>query len=164
MDATYIDFEGTGNQGQGSSPVEDTSGAGGNPGQQEDTTALNGNDKDDITNNGGDNNNPPADTSNQDDTNNSVTGELGVGDTIDVDGTIYTIAENGDLVNDKGEVFKEAKDVKDWLASVEVEDENADSSITLSAIQEALGVTITDEEGKDVAFTDDAAGVKAYVD
>ena len=34
----------------------------------------------------------------------------------------------------------------------------------MSAIQEALGVTITDEEGKDVAFTDDAAGVKAYVD
>lgn len=164
MAVTDIDFEGTGNQGQGSSPVEDTSGAGGNPDQQKDTTALNGNDKDDITDNGGDNNNPPADTSDQDDTNNPVTGELGVGDTIDVDGTIYTVAENGDLVDDKGRVFKEAKDVKDWLASVEVEDENADSSITLSAIQEALGVTITDEEGKDVTFTDDAAGVKAYVD
>lgn len=164
MAATDIDFEGTGNQGQGSSPVEDTSGAGGNPGQQEDTTALNGNDKDDITNNGGDSNNLPADTSKQDDTNNPVTGELGVGDTIEVEGTIYTVAENGDLVDDKGTVFKEAKDVKDWLASVEVEDENADSSITLSAIQEALGVTITDEEGKDVTFTDDAAGVKAYVD
>lgn len=164
MAVTDIDFEGAGNQGQGSSSANETSGTIGNPGQQDDTTALNGDDKDDITNNGSDNNNPPADTSNQDDTNNSSTGELAVGDTIDVEGTIYTVAENGDLVDDKGTIFKEAKDVKDWLASVEVEDENETSPITLSSIQEALGVTITDEEGKDVSFTDDAAGVKAYVD
>ena len=164
MAVTDIDFEGAGNQGQGSSSANETSGTVGNPGQQDDTTALNGDDKDDITNKGSDNNNPPANTSNQDDTNNFSTGELAVGDTIDVEGTIYTVAENGDLVDDKGTIFKEAKDVKDWLASVEVEDENETSPITLSSIQEALGVTITDEEGKDVSFTDDAAGVKAYVD
>lgn len=164
MAVTDIDFEGTGNQGGVTPPVDNPSGDSQQTITNNDTTNLGGSEADDITNKPVESGDTAEDIKPAEDTNTSSTGELTSGDTIDVDGTIYTVAENGDLVDDKGNVFKEAKDVQSWLASVEIEDENADSPITLSSIQEALGVTITDEDGKDVTFTDDADGVKAYVD
>lgn len=164
MAFTEIDFEGTGNQGGATLPVDNPSGGSQQTVANSDTTNLGGGEADDITNKPAESDDTTVETKPAEDTNTSATGELTAGDTIDVDGTIYTVAENGDLVDDKGNVFKEAKDVQSWLASVEVEDENANSPITLSSIQEALGVTITDEDGKDVTFTDDADGVKAYVD
>lgn len=164
MAVTDIDFEGTGNQGGATPPVDNPSGGSQQTVTNSDTTNLGGGEADDITNKPDESGDTAGETKPAEDTNTSATGELTAGDTIDVDGTIYTVAENGDLVDDKGNVFKEAKDVQSWLASVEVEDENANSPITLSSIQEALGVTITDEDGKDVTFTDDADGVKAYVD
>ena len=164
MAVTDIDFEGTGNQGGATTPVDNPSSGSQQTVTNSDTTNLGGGEADDITNKPAESGDTAGETKPAEDTNTSATGELTAGDTIDVDGTIYTVAENGDLVDDKGNVFKEAKDVQSWLASVEVEDENADSPITLSSIQEALGVTITDEDGKDVTFTDDADGVKAYVD
>ena len=164
MAVTDIDFEGTGNQGGVTPPVDNPSGDSQQTVTNNDTTNLGGSEADDITNKPAESGDTAEEIKPAEDTNTSSTGELTTGDTIDVDGTIYTVTENGDLVDDKGNVFKEAKDVQSWLASVEIEDENADSSITLSSIQEALGVTITDEDGKDVTFTDDANGVKAYVD
>lgn len=164
MAVTDIDFEGTGNQGGVTPPVDNPSGDSQQTITNNDTTNLGGSEADDITNKPAESGDTAEEIKPTEDTNTSSTGELTAGDTIDVDGTIYTVAENGDLVDDKGNVFKEAKDVQSWLASVEIEDENADSTITLSSIQEALGVTITDEDGKDVTFTDDADGVKAYVD
>lgn len=160
-----IDFEGVGGQEQNVEPTDNTSGANSNGTKQEDVTALNGDDKDDIT--GKSNESAEKEekekTEKKDDAN-SPTGELATGDTVEVDGTTYTVADNGDLVDDKGNVFKEAKDVAEWLKSVEVEDGSEDAPITLADIQDALGVTITDENGKDVEFTNDAAGVKSYVD
>lgn len=164
MAVTDIDFEGTGNQGGATPPVDNPSGGSQQTITNSDTTNPGGGEIDDITNKPAESGDTAGETKPAENINTSATGELTAGDTIDVDGTIYTVAENGDLVDDKGNVFKEAKDVQSWLASVEVENENADSPITLSSIQEALGVTITDEDGKDVTFTDDADGVKAYVD
>ena len=164
MAVSDIDFEGTGNQGNISNPVDDPSNKGEGIVDQNDVTPLDGGDIDDVTGKDNNTNNPPANNNTDETDDNPSTGELAVGDSIDVDGTIYTVAENGDLVDEKGNVFKEAKDVADWLKSVEVEDGNEDSTLTLSSIQEALGVTITDENGKPVVFTDDANGVKSYVD
>ena len=164
MAVTDIDFEGTGNQGGVTPPVDNPSGDSQQTVTNNDTTNLGGSEADDITNKPAESGDTTGEIKPAEDTNTSSTGELIAGDTIDVDGTIYTVAENGDLVDDKGNVFKEAKDVQSWLASVEVEDENADSPITLSSIQEALGVAITDEDGKDVTFTADANGVKADVE
>lgn len=125
---------------------------------QDDVTNLNGGDTPDIT--GTDNQERETEETKVDD--NPSTGELGVGDTIDYDGVIYTVANNGDLVDDKGNVFKEAKDVDAWLKSVDVQDDDSDG-MSISAIQDALGVEITDEAGNPVEFTNDAAGVKSYV-
>ena len=160
MAVSDIDFEGTNVQGNSGNTDNNPD----VPTNKEDVTNLGGNDVDDIT--GKDSDEPANDnTGNNDDNNdNPSTGELNVGDQLEVDGITYTVAQNGDLVDDKGNVFKEAKDVADWLKSVNVENDEPDSSITLASIQESLGVTITDENGKPVSFTDDAAGVKAYVD
>ena len=160
MAVSDIDFEGTNVQGNDGNTGNNSDVST----NKEDVTNLGGNDVDDITNkdSGELNSDNTENKDNNDD--NSSTGELNVGDQLEVDGITYTVAQNGDLVDDKGNVFKEAKDVADWLKSVNLENNESDSSITLASIQESLGVTITDENGKPVSFTDDAAGVKAYVD
>ena len=164
MANTDIDFEGTGIQGQSSNTVTDTSDKTDVTNTQDDVTNLNGGGAEDVTGKDGNSDKGTnADDTNTDD-NNSSTGELVTGDSIDVDGTVYTVDDKGNLIDDKGNIFKEAKDVAEWLKSVEVEDDTNDSPLSLSAIQEALGVTITDENGNEVSFTDDAEGVKSYVD
>ena len=92
--------------------------------------------------------------------NNSSTGELVAGDNVEFEGETYTVAENGDLVDKDGKVFKEAKDVKDWMESLQ---EETDDTISLETIQDAFGQTIVGEDGKPVEFTNDVAGVQAYV-
>lgn len=159
-----IDFEGANNAGGNinndtNSAVLDS---------KDDVTHLNGGDVDDITNSSTDDDkNKPDDkdgNNNDQQNDNTSTGELNFGDQLEVDGVTYTVAENGDLVDDKGNVFKEAKDVAEWLKSVDVKDENDDSPLTISSIQEAVGITVTDENGNAVEFTDDAEGVKSYID
>ena len=177
MPIADIDFEGTGenrtNSGTGNS--SEGNGSQGNGGQ-EDITTLNGGGHADITakdgNHSSDEGNNDQGGNQGDESNNgekgddtSSTGELSEGDTIEFDGITYTVDASGNLIDDKGNVFKEAKDVANWLKSVEIEDNGEDSStLSISSIQEALGITVTDAEGKNIEFTNDAAGVKAYVD
>lgn len=177
MAVADIDFEGTGGNGTGSgtSNGNENNGGQGN-GNQEDITNLNGGGHADITgqdgNHGGEEGNGDQGGNQGGESNNggegngsSSTGELSEGDTIEFDGTTYTVDASGNLVDDKGNIFKEAKDVADWLKSVEVESDGEGSgTLSISSIQEALGITVTDAEGKSIEFTDDAAGVKAYVD
>ena len=159
-----IDFEGANNAGGDTN--NDTNSAA--LYSKDDVTHLNGSDVDDITNSSTDDdkNKPDDKDGNNNDQQNDdhSTGELNAGDQLEVDGVTYTVAENGDLVDDKGNVFKEAKDVAEWLKSVDVKDENDDSPLTISSIQEAVGITVTDENGNAVEFTDDAEGVKSYID
>lgn len=162
-----IDFEGAGGQSTVTNPAPNPNGSGNPADTQDDVTNLGG---DDVTDLGktteGDGTNPPKDTTKTEtdkDNDNPSTGELAPGDTLEIDGATYTVAENGDIVDDKGNVFKEAKDVAEWLKSVNVSDGSEEDAITISALQEALGVEITDENGKTVTFADTPDGVKAYV-
>ena len=177
MAVADIDFEGTSGNGTGSGTGNGNEGNGGQGnGGQEDVTNLNGGGNADITGqdgnhggeggNGNKGGNQGGEGNNEregDDT--SSTGELSEGDTIEFDGTTYTVDASGNLVDDKGNIFKEAKDVNNWLKSVDIEgDGESSGTISISSLQEALGITVTDAEGKNIEFTDDAAGVKAYVD
>lgn len=170
-----IDFEGqNNNQTSDNSDNNSRNNADNNNNNQQDVTDLNNSNNSDITskdnannnnsNNDDVNNNNDANNSNNndnnDDANNSSTGELAAGDNVEFEGETYTVAENGDLVDKDGKVFKEAKDVKDWIASLQ---EETDDSINLETIQDAFGETIVGEDGKPVEFTNDAAGVQAYV-
>ena len=100
-------------------------------------------------------------------TQSSSTGGLDAGTQLDIDGKPYTVDDKGNIVDDKGNVFKQASEVNDWLKTVQTSngDDNADDKeITVAAIQKALGVEITDENGNPTEFTNDAAGVKSYVE
>ncbi len=175
MPLADIDFEGAAQQTGSSGAAQSTENGGNNGATQEDMTHLNGNNQEDITSKDGANNNngqqegQSGDTgkdgnqNNQDD-NNSSTGELAVGDTLEFEGSTYTVDKDGNLVDDKGSIFKQANEVSDWLKSMDVDNNNqVDGGLNLASIQEALGVTVTDSNGKAVEFTDDADGVKAYV-
>lgn len=88
--------------------------------------------------------------------------ELEAGTELEIDGKSYTIAENGDIVDKDGNVFKEAKDVKEFLKENEPVDE--DEEINLDSIKEAIGIDVKDEQGNAVEFPDTPQGVKDYVD
>lgn len=175
MPLADIDFEGAARQTGSSGAAQSTENGGNNGAIQEDMTHLNGNNQEDITSKDGANNNNGQQEGQSDDTgkdgnqnnqdaNNSSTGELAVGDTLEFEGSIYTVDKDGNLVDDKGSIFKQANEVSDWLKSMDVDDNNqVDGGLNLASIQEALGVTVTDSDGKPVEFTDDADGVKAYV-
>lgn len=138
-----------------------------NSNNQEDTTPLDGNhDKEDLTSKDG-NQNLKDNNQNSEDSNSnnadSSTGELTEGDSIEFEGVTYTVDATGNLVDDKGNIFKEAKDVKSWISSMDVSNDQNDSGFDLNSIQEALGITVTDDNGNPVAFTNDAEGVKSYI-
>lgn len=172
MAVTDIDFEGAG--GQATNTNDNNNGGAQN--NQDDVTHLNGSDVSDVNASDTDNNkNQPdnKDGNNNGDNNgnnnnsndgNSSTGELNAGDQIEVDGVTYTVSENGDVVDAEGNVFKAAADVAEWLKTVDINDGNSDSPLSLSSIQEAVGITINDENGKPIEFTEDANGVKSYID
>lgn len=175
MPLADIDFEGAAQQTGNSGAAQSTENGSTNNTTQEDMTHLNGGNQEDITSKDGANNNNGQQEGQSDDTNNdsnqnnqdannSSTGELAVGDTLEFDGSIYTVDKDGNLVDDKGSIFKQANEVSDWLKSMDVDDKDqVDGGLNLASIQEALGVTVTDSDGKAVEFTDDANGVKAYV-
>ena len=97
----------------------------------------------------------------------SSTGGLDAGTQLDIDGKPYTVDDKGNIVDDKGNIFKQATEVNDWLKTVQTsngDDEPDDKEITVASIQKALGVEITDENGNPTEFTNDAAGVKSYVE
>ncbi len=175
MPLADIDFEGAAQQTGGSGAAQSNESGGNNGAAQEDMTHLNGSNQEDITSKDGANNNNGQQEEQADDTSNNSnqndqdtqhfsTGELAVGDTLEFDGSTYTVDKDGNLVDDKGSIFKQANEVSDWLKSMDVDDnDQVDGGLNLASIQEALGVTVTNSDGKAVEFTDDANGVKAYV-
>ena len=166
-----IDFEGQGgnaNEG-GSGNVTQTGNAntgGGGQQKEEDVTSLNGGGTADITNKDNqekdvvDNNATANKEGEEAETKDSSTGELSAGDNVEFEGNTYTVADNGDLVDKDGNVFKKADEVKEWIDSLQEEEDN---TISLDSIQDAFGETIVGEDGNPIEFTNDAEGVKAYV-
>lgn len=162
-----IDFEGTGgNDGQGQAGNGNQTTEGGATKTTEDVTPLNGGDVDDLSKKptpGSESTTEPDNNGNGeggDDADNSSTGELEAGTQVEYENATYTVAENGDLVDKDGKVFKQASEVKDWIKSLEQEPDN---TFSIASIQQALGTEIVDEQGNPVEFTNDAAGVQAYV-
>ena len=161
-----IDFEGlTQSKSSTDSPTDKPNPD--NSNNQEDTTPLDGShDKEDLTGKDGNQNLKDNNQNNKDSNSNdadSSTGDLTEGDSIEFEGVTYTVDATGNLVDDNGNIFKEAKDVKSWISSMDVSNDQNDSDFDLNSIQEALGITVTDDNGNPVEFTNDAEGVKSYV-
>lgn len=97
------------------------------------------------------------------------TGELSEGTVVEFNGANYTADKAGNLVDKDGNIFKKADEVKDWMASMEVDDNTKKdgketSNFDITFIREAVGVDVEDAEGNPVEFTNDAAGVKSYIE
>lgn len=159
-----IDFE-------GSAVQEPAVNVDNNPANQDDKDHLNGTDVEDVTGQDGTTTNEPDNTNddngtgdNGQDDNNSSTGELEPGTEVEFDGAVYTVNDNGDLIDADGKVFKQASEVDAWLKENGADDNYEEEPLSIAAIQNAIGIDVTDNNGNIIEFSDDAEGVKHYVD
>lgn len=142
------------------------------------TLDANGNPIDDITNNGNsDSNNGDADKdkqtssstggqpTNKKDEDNSSSDEhdLEEGTIIEDGDNKYTVDKDGNLIDDKGNIFKAKNEVATYLKEFEVDDTKEDDKIDVKSIQELVGVSVTSEDGKPVTFDNTPQGVASYV-
>lgn len=139
---------------------------------------ANGNAVDDITgNDNGDGNNGDAnkdkqtssstggqtkDTKNPDDVN-ANEHDLEEGTVIEDGDNKYTVDKDGNLIDDKGNIFKAKNEVAAYLKEFEVEDTSNEDKIDVKLIQELVGVSVTSEDGKPVAFDNTPQGVASYI-
>lgn len=139
---------------------------------------ANGNTVDDITGNGnGDGNNGDAnkdkqtssstggqtkDTKNPDDAT-ANEHDLEEGTIIEDGDNKYTVDKDGNLIDDKGNIFKAKNEVAAYLKEFEVEDTSNEDKIDVKLIQELVGVSVTSEDGKPVTFDNTPQGVASYV-
>lgn len=139
---------------------------------------ANGNAIDDITGNGnGDGNNGDAnkdkqtssstggqtkDTKNPDDAT-ANEHDLEEGTIIEDGDNKYTVDKDGNLIDDKGNIFKAKNEVAAYLKEFEVEDTRNEDKIDVKSIQELVGVSVTSEDGKPVTFDNTPQGVASYV-
>lgn len=104
---------------------------------------------------------------NKDGNGNSSTTEepLQAGTSIEVGDETYTVDEAGNVLDKNGNVFKEAKDVKEWLDSFDkVDATDGEDTISIDSIREAVGIEITDDNDEPIEFENSPAGIKAYID
>lgn len=85
------------------------------------------------------------------------------GTSIEVGNETYTVDDFGNVIDKNGNVFKEAKDVKQWLASYDDVTEDYKEGITIDSIREAVGIEITDDNDNPVAFENTPNGIKEYI-
>lgn len=91
--------------------------------------------------------------------------DLVPGTSIEVDGNNYTVDDSGNVIDANGNIFKEAKDVSDWIKSFDKVDETGDKdSITINNVMDAIGYDITDDNDNPIEFENTPDGIKAYVD
>lgn len=94
----------------------------------------------------------------------SASQPLQAGTSIEVGYETYTVDEQGNVLDKNGNIFKEAKEVDEWIKSfAKVEDTDKDA-ISIDSVREAIGIEITDDNDKPIEFENTPAGVKAYVD
>lgn len=164
MDEVNIDFTGNGGSGgNGNNANPDT-----NNNPSNNAPDINGQEPDpDINNQNGnepDNKgNEPDDKGNGNNANNPSTGRLESGSTLQVGDDTYTVDDKGNVVDKDGNIFKESKDVDEWLKSFEIDNQDNDSTLSIDTIKAALDTEITDENGKPVEFENTPEGVKSYI-
>ena len=129
------------------------------------STGDEGKNKPNNTNKDGDGNSNKE--GNKDGNGNSNTTEepLQAGTSIEVGDETYTVDEAGNVLDKNGNIFKEAKDVKEWLDSFDkVDAADGEDTISIDSIREAVGIEITDDNDEPIEFENSPAGIKAYID
>ena len=129
-------------------------------GQEEKHDLGKGNDEKKETINDEQKNDNKGETKNEED---DLYSQLKSGVELEIGNAIYKVDDDGNLIDEKGEIFKKADEVKDYLKTLDQSDEDDKEDLSLETIQEALGITITDENGKDVQFENTPEGIKQYI-
>ena len=131
-------------------------------GQNQDVTNL---DNGQVENpNGGENiNEPPAGKENDENNENDNPTKLEEGTTLEIGDAKYTVDKDGNVVDSNGNIFKEASQVSEWMKEFENVEENT-SDISIDSIKAAIGIEITDDNDKPIAFDNTVEGIKSYVD
>ena len=149
--------------------VIEVEGLGTPPASQGDVTNLDGkDDATDLNKDGGlkpgepaNLDTPPAEDGTTPPAEGSEEVELTEGMEIEFGDTTYKVDANGNIVDDKGVIFKEAKDAKAWIQEQSLAEEDDDFSI--ENVSKELGINILDAKGKPVEFSNDEAGFKAFI-
>lgn len=115
----------------------------------------NNNNKNDKGNDKGDDKGGNKDS----DTNDS---ELSQGDVVEIGNNSYTVDDKGNLIDASGNIFKEAKDVKSFLEGLDKIDD-VSNELNIQNIQDAIGITVTDENDKPIEFENTVEGIKSYM-
>lgn len=137
------------------------------------TLDSNGDTLDDITNTYKDTNDSSNDKSKSDSTSTGekqkeskdedVANEFSEGTIIEVGDDKYTIDKDGNLVDDKGNIFKVKDQVADFIKDFEIENSKDNTEIDVKSIQEIVGISVTAEDGKPVEFDNTPEGVASYI-
>lgn len=91
--------------------------------------------------------------------------DLAPGTKIELAGKTYVVNDNGDVLDSDGNIFKQKSEVKNWIDSYSVEDENKQNTdINVSQIAKELNLEIVDENGKEVEFENTQEGIKSFID
>lgn len=88
---------------------------------------------------------------------------LQAGTVIEVGEKKYTIDANGNLVDKDNNIFKEAKDVKAWLEEFDKVEDADENTISISSIQKAIGIEITDDNDKVIEYDNTPEGITNYI-
>ena len=98
-----------------------------------------------------------------DDTKDNKDTKLVAGTSIEVGDETYTIDDKGNVIDKNGNIYKEASEVQNWLDSFESVDDSS-NELSISTIQEMVGVEITDDDDKPIQFDNTPEGIKSYLD
>lgn len=85
------------------------------------------------------------------------------GTVLEVDGKNYKINSTGDVVDEQGNVIKQAAEVAEWVKSFDVSEDDADKEISIQNIAKALDLEIIGEDGKPIEYENTPEGIKAFV-
>lgn len=105
----------------------------------------------------------PEETGKEEEKENDLFSQIKPGVQLEISDKTYTVDENNNLVDEKGNIFKKADEIEEYLKTLEQSDEDAKDELSINSIQEAIGIGITDEDGKEIQFENTPEGIKQYV-
>ena len=85
------------------------------------------------------------------------------GQIVEIGEDSYTVDKDGNLVDKDGKIFKEAKDVPEFLKEFDVDDSTDENALNIENIQKALGYELTGDDDKPIEFENSIEGITAYV-
>lgn len=92
-----------------------------------------------------------------------LSSQLVEGTKIEIGDNTYTVDKDKNLIDDKGNIFKEADKVVEYLKGLEQSEEAGTDDLNIDTIVDAIGIDILDDNDNPVKFENTPEGIKQYV-